>query len=427
VQTNRNVLNAVGCVGFVALALVVSLLGVMTGYLFLEIVSNGGQDEPLQAAATVTSPATRPARQAATLTATRPITEPETILSPNRSPLSTPDSADSEATRAPENTPRPTFTLTATPTETPPPPTDIPQATETPQPTVTPEASNTPTQTPNPELTPSRATATSAPSATAQATATPTNTPPANASRTPTPTGTRQANTATPSLTASSSSTPTATSTPSNNSTPAPAKIEGRLLFDGLPNTAGVSLHLEDISGNTLAETTVGVNGEYEFADVAPSSQGYTVAFAQTWNTTLFEVEEVISWGWLSEVRVAANQTVQLPDLDIAPLGFGPQSPEPNEARPVDTIDFERPLRFEWAAYPQANFYWVDLAIGDEQNVVWQSDPTDETEVEFLGVLNDGSTVTAGEYWWGVGAQRQVGGYTLTVYSYLPVLRLQGE
>jgi hypothetical protein len=79
---------------------------------------------------------------------------------------------------------------------------------------------------------------------------------------------------------------------------------------------------------------------------------------------------------------------------------------------------------FEWAAYPGASKYWVDLVRGEGQNVLWQSGPVETTSSAFDGTMGDGNHIQPDEYWWGVGAWRELGSYKLAVYGYLPVLRV---
>ena len=77
---------------------------------------------------------------------------------------------------------------------------------------------------------------------------------------------------------------------------------------------------------------------------------------------------------------------------------------------------------FEWAPYPAASAYWVDLNRGDDLTHVWQSTLVNDTSVVFDGVLADASHCNADTYWWGVGARTDVVDYKLTIYGYLPTL-----
>ncbi len=205
----------------------------------------------------------------------------------------------------------------------------------------------------------------------------------------------------------------------------APGRISGRVLLDGVP-VGGVQLRLEDTTYNTIAGTTVKPDGSYVFSNVHPSSQGYSLVFAQEWNTQ-YEVGEVISWGWIGPVAVDGDIDVQLPDFDISPQEFGQVSPEPNAAVSATALSPARPLQFEWTEYPRAITYWVDLAQGEEDNqqVVWQSPLRQGDSLFFDGTLGDGGRIQIGDYWWGVGARDDSGPYPVTVYGYLSALRIK--
>jgi hypothetical protein len=243
----------------------------------------------------------------------------------------------------------------------------------------------------------------------------------------PTPTATPVPNTVsptpTPSATATPVASPTSTARPSATSVPPSTDsplITGRLLFDGVPAGQGVKLSLENQAYALVAETTVGSDGVYRFEKVPPSAQGYNVLFSQEANPQ-YQVDQVISWGWLGPVAVAGNDAIKLPDLDIALLGLEPTQPAPNAAFSAAAVTAGDPIDFRWSAYPQAAKYWVDLAQGEQMDLVWKSPSLQTTSVTFNGQTQSGA-IQPGEYWWGVGARRKVGDYTLTVYGYVPVL-----
>ena len=157
-----------------------------------------------------------------------------------------------------------------------------------------------------------------------------------------------------------------------------------------------------------------------------PSGTGYNVLFAQEWNEA-YEVDEAITWGWIGPVPVRGGATATVPDLEISLLGFEPVSPRPGISFVASNVSPEEPIEFEWEAYPGATCYWVDLLYGEDQERVWQSPLVEDTDttVPFDGTLDDGEQIEPGAYWWGVGAQRAVGAYTLTVYGYLAPLRIE--
>ncbi len=230
--------------------------------------------------------------------------------------------------------------------------------------------------------------------------------------------------TATPLLSTALTITSTATPTPTLNITPTatvpvtgPSRIIGRVLFKGVPIKGGVTLQLENSQTYALvAETIVGNDGYYKFENIPPSIASYNILFDQEANPQ-YQLGQVISWGWLGPVVVASNSTINLPEFEIALLGFEPINPKPNAS-----FFPKMPITFEWSAYPQANKYWVDLVRGENMEPVWKSAPLQATSVTFDGQAV-GSELKGGEYWWGVGARRNLGeNYAITVYGYLPVL-----
>ncbi len=235
---------------------------------------------------------------------------------------------------------------------------------------------------------------------------------------TPTPTSTPAASPsgvwgATPSPTSTVTTTPTTTPASSG-----PGRISGRLLFNGVPVNGAAKLILENQGYEQVDETSVASDGSFSFENVPPSAEGYNILFHQEANPE-YELEQVISWGWIGPVVVAGNDTVNVPDMDIALLGLKPINPEPNASLSTGV-----PITFEWSAYPQATVYWVDLVKGEEMQLIWKSAPLQSTSITFDGQVGGGE-LEPGEYWWGVGARRNLGEYTLTVYGYLPVLLIK--
>lgn len=191
--------------------------------------------------------------------------------------------------------------------------------------------------------------------------------------------------------------------------------------MDGTPAVEGARLRLEDASYQVVAQTTVGADGRYVFADLPPSGEGYTLLFAQEW-TPQYELGQVVSWGWLGPVPVEGGQTTLLPDLDLSLLGFAQLAPAPEAIHSAAELAAGRGIVFQWTAYPQAAQYWMDLWPAEEGDLAWQSGLIESTSLDFDGTLDDGALIQAGEYWWGVGARRPVAGYTWTVYGYQQIL-----
>jgi hypothetical protein len=187
--------------------------------------------------------------------------------------------------------------------------------------------------------------------------------------------------------------------------------------------SGGVTLKLENQSYNVMAETTVGTDGAYAFTDLEPSREGYNVLFTQACNSQ-YGTDQVVSWGWLGPVAVENETVIELPDFDVSLLGFRQVSPAADASFSAAALSPDNPIPFEWTAYPQAVKYWVDLVRGEEQELVWQS-LIQSTSLAFDGTVGSRAHIQPGEYWWGVGARRELGPYPLTVYGYLPGLIIQ--
>lgn len=213
---------------------------------------------------------------------------------------------------------------------------------------------------------------------------------------------------------------------PTSLGTPSPVavsgSIRGRVLLDGAP-AGGITIRLEDQNLNTIAETIAGNDGTYTFSNLEATDAGYNLVFSREWNTQ-YNLGQVISWGWVGLVPLADEASVQIPDFDISLLGFQPTAPVPKTSISAASVSPSSPVQFEWAAYPEATKYWVDLVYGQEQTIVWQSSGVKSTSISFEGTLSNNTKIQPGEYRWGVGAQRDLGPYTLTVYGYLPALSI---
>jgi hypothetical protein len=194
-------------------------------------------------------------------------------------------------------------------------------------------------------------------------------------------------------------------------------------LLGGQPAAAGTLLVLEDQSLNIVAETTLGADGRYRFANVPASVDGYNVTFSWERNPT-YGLDEVIAWGWIGPVAYADQEAIQLPDLEIGLLGLEHIQPEPDTIHSAAAISAGTPLTFVWDQHPAASQYWVDLLAAPVLERVWRSPFTPTTSIDFSGRLDDGRHIPPGQYWWAVGGQRVRDGYPITVYGQLAGLSI---
>ncbi len=147
-----------------------------------------------------------------------------------------------------------------------------------------------------------------------------------------------------------------------------------------------------------------------------PATTQFNVRFAQE-NNTRFDDAEVVSSAGIGPIQLPAQGELSLPDLEIATLGFGQLTPEEEAEVSAAGITAFTPLVFTWTVYPAADEYWVYLYEGEDEVPVWKSAFVTGTTVNFNGVLDDGSRINPGDYWWGIGALKDLGDYTLTVYG----------
>ena len=220
--------------------------------------------------------------------------------------------------------------------------------------------------------------------------------------------------------TSSPSATATATTEPVVYSTsePGQTRIVGRVVLNGIAAGAGATLKLQTQSYQVIAETTAAADGTYAFNDVAAPEDGYNIVFSQDWNGS-YTGEEIATWAWLGPVYIHDGETITLPDFDISLKGMRPLSPTFEQQISQNLIFSGEPISFTWWSYPQAAYYWVDVARGADLIEAWQSELSDTPETEWNGALPDGSSAPTGDYWWGVGAERELNEYVLTVYTYL--------
>jgi hypothetical protein len=245
---------------------------------------------------------------------------------------------------------------------------------------------------------------------------------------TPTPTRALAGASGTATATQLASATPTTIATTGANPTASPTtppgaatsgQITGRILIDGSPVGAGLLLRLQDQAYATVAETSTKAGGEYAFNNVADSAQGYSVTFAQDWNAAQYQADSIATWAWIGPVKIQNRAGIRLPDMDISLAGMRPATPEYDASFVLSSVTSGQPVDFTWSVYPSADVYWLDVHAGTDLQPAWQSPLLYGTDGSWNGQLTAGGTAQAGEYWWGIGARRALGSYTLTIYSYL--------
>jgi hypothetical protein len=209
--------------------------------------------------------------------------------------------------------------------------------------------------------------------------------------------------------------------------------VSGRVVRDGASVGAGIVVELQesDVDGTTTttATATTDADGRYAF-DSASLEETFSVWFAHEWNTQRYTAGQVASWAWLEGEAPSDGAGIELPDLEISlevnAERFEQVEPAAGAVFSTGQVKPEDPITFKWTPYAGDTSYWVDLSREGEAVPVWKSPLLDSrTFVKFNGTLNDKTSITAGTYWWSVGAQKQIGAFKLFVYSWSRALIIE--
>ena len=195
------------------------------------------------------------------------------------------------------------------------------------------------------------------------------------------------------------------TQTPTPQVTPVvgTSAIQGRILLRGIVLNDAVRINIENLDLFTVQQITF-PGGVYAIYDLAPSVKGYSILFSQDINPG-FSLDQVIRWGTVKASPVLTGEIINLSDLEIGLLGLQPVVPLPESVISTGPVSVLNPLRFEWAPYPSADQYWVELRSNRLSAPVWDSGFISATSVDFNGTLWSGAAIQPGTYWWSVGAR----------------------
>lgn len=176
-----------------------------------------------------------------------------------------------------------------------------------------------------------------------------------------------------------------------------------------------------ELENDVVATATTDTDGRYAF-DLTSLEGAFSVVFAQAWNTHIYEDDQVASWAWLDGAALSGTTTIEVVDLEISLVidsqKFEQDTPAAAATFSAGQISPGSPLYFEWTPYPDATHYWMDLGKEGETTPVWQSILTLSPSAEFDGILDDGTGIDTGVYWWNIGAQKNVGIYHMTAYGH---------
>ncbi len=218
--------------------------------------------------------------------------------------------------------------------------------------------------------------------------------------------------------------TPAATPTPSRTPVAAAvanAYISGSALLSPGRPAAGVLLRLANARYESIAEAVTSGSGYYVFGPLLPSEQGYNVIFSQNWNHS-HPLSEVAAWGWIGPAPLAGGQRLALPDFVVGLGSLRPVEPAV-DARIALAQARDRGIRFAWQPFSETASYWIDVSRKSpsrpgELESLWQSELVRDSHVLWDGSTRSGLVLRPGEYWWEVGAQRQLTPYFQVHYTY---------
>jgi hypothetical protein len=167
-------------------------------------------------------------------------------------------------------------------------------------------------------------------------------------------------------------------------------------------------------------QDTTDPSGHYHFISLAPGTS-FSLTFNQVDNPQLAPTAEVASLAWIEGTLPVGSNIIQLPDFEISlninNILFEPQSPADGAAYSAAAIGQSNPIQFNWTVYNQAVSYYVELGLNGNDQPYWSSNDTTQTSVMWDGILDDGSHISQGGWWWRVAATKSLGNYTLVVYT----------
>ncbi len=240
----------------------------------------------------------------------------------------------------------------------------------------------------------------------------------------------------TSSLTPTRSSTPLFTNIPSSTHIPGTASItpsptvthtlspgeiavNGRVLKNGTP-VANVIVEFKDDVAPRQSATNP--NGTYTFITLAPGS-AYRLTFYLADNPQLTPLTEVASLAWMDGTLPINTNPITLPDLDVSldlnGMLFELQTPLDGASFSASVISSNNPIQFVWTLYGFGGSYHIELGrIGSDQPL-WTSHQIANSYFMWDGTLDDGTHITAGNYWWRVAVTMSAGNSIQDIFTQL--------
>jgi hypothetical protein len=194
--------------------------------------------------------------------------------------------------------------------------------------------------------------------------------------------------------------------------------VEGRVVQNGTP-ISGAIVEFSDDAPARKASTNNG--GHYSFITMAPGTSFYLM-FKQADNPQITPVSEIASFAWLEGTLPTGMDIFDLPDLEVSlnvgGMNFAQQTPADGEAFSAAVISSANPIQFSWTVYNQGDTYYIELGVNGSEDPIWTSPETVSTNLMWNGTLDDGSHISAGNYWWRVAVSNTIAEYKLIAFTH---------
>jgi hypothetical protein len=241
-----------------------------------------------------------------------------------------------------------------------------------------------------------------------------------NPSLTSTPSPTKlPSQTNTPSAAHTASATPTKTPIPTISMTLLPGEygVTGRILQNGSPVVNAVVEFRDDVDQRQSATDQ---KGYYSFITLAPGTE-FKLTFNQDDNAQLIPGAYITSLARIEGSLPINANPIQLPDLEVSidldDVLFEPQTPADGSTYAASLISQANRFQFVWSQYNPGGSYHVELYPFTSDVPIWTSNQTSSTNMRWNGILDDGTHITEGTYWWRVAASRVIGSYTEVIFT----------
>jgi hypothetical protein len=166
-----------------------------------------------------------------------------------------------------------------------------------------------------------------------------------------------------------------------------------------------------------LRKGSTNSGGHYSFITLAPGTS-FNLSFTQLDNPQITPNTDIVAFSRINGTLPVAIQIIDLPDLDISliidGLKFQLVTPLNGVSFSAAVISPVNPIQFIWTLYNEADSYHVELGRAGSDIVLWNSSETALTNWMRNGLLDDGSHISAGNYWWRVVAKKTLGNYRFT-------------